>query len=369
MKGKSIVRIIVSVGLVLVLVSVVGVAGCAQPAPTPTPARAPTEWEQLVAKAKTEGKVTFYGNVMKKTQSLWTDYFAKNYPEIKLEFQLLTGGTALAKLTAEQAAKTYVCDIFSSATATVAQASDAGYLMDFVPPELIDPNVKWALGDPLALRPQYVIYTTPYGITFNTNLAPPGTEPKSWKDLADPKWKGKFVTEDPRNQGKGNKWFLYMYNNPAYGPDYLKKVLVDNKVTCSSDAAGLAAMVARGEYAADITSTFKFYQSVQQTGINLPLAFHYYDDPTMRSDLAAAVANNAPHPNAAKLFLNYLLSADGQAALADGDTAIPVRLGTKLPYPDYQNLANVKLITPLSIKTEQDELTKMRDLAKQMLGG
>src|SRR5690606_33851868 len=99
-----------------------------------------------------------------------------------------------------------------------------------------------------------------FAILVNTNLVPEGDEPKNWTDLADPKWKGKILSDDPRALGAGNVWFSVTYE--AYGEDYHKKMAAQNLVI-SRVFAESNRRIARGEFAIYLPFNISEYQSLK----------------------------------------------------------------------------------------------------------
>ena len=160
-------------------------------------------------------------------------------------------------------------------------------------------------------------------LTVNTSLVPPEQTPKVWKDILDPKWRGKICMDDPRGSGPGNPIMAGL--DILYGEEFLQK-LADQKPFFATQAGPLLAGLARGEYllylsgvTADIVKQRQIGRadSVRQTGRRRG------DQPD-----AESLIKGAPHPNAAKLWLEWSLSEEGQQELAKVGQG-PIRKGVK----------------------------------------
>jgi ABC-type Fe3+ transport system substrate-binding protein len=159
---------------------------------------------------------------------------------------------------------------------------------------------------------------TPFqrGIIFiNTNQAKPD-DFRSYKDLLDPRWKGRIVADDPRVSGPGNASFEFFYLHPELGPDFIR-ALARQELFIVRDRNQQVDLVGTGRYPILLGGSDNTVEERIQAGAPIAIV----EPPRLRegSDVSpangvVALFNNAPHPNAAKVYLHWLLSREGQIA-------------------------------------------------------
>lgn len=359
-------------------------AGCTKEAPAPTPPVTPpkpaemtpydkamADWPAVEAAARKEGQVVIYGTFNDDDMKSTRDFFAQNYPEIKLQYVQGRAADTQARLKAEQASGAYIGDVVGGTGATTLVDISKWGFADFVPPEVLNPNIKWIF-DPLQYRKTQnlpLIWTclNPWGMIVNNKLLSPAEQPKSFKELADPKWKGKIIIDDPTTAGNGQFWFTFMMK--MYGEDYLKKVLVDNKATLTRDRGTMPMQVARGDFLVSVASAPKDSLSVLlQPGVSDLAKFIYAQEGAGFSVLGGGVVKNAPHPNAAKLVVNFWLSQKGQEVLAKSMDGTPIRPGVNVDWPVNVEKETLMFQDQLCTPEFLQYITDMGAKAKQMVG-
>jgi iron(III) transport system substrate-binding protein len=154
-------------------------------------------------------------------------------------------------------------------------------------------------------------------LAYNPRLVSPG-EIKSYKDLLDPKWKGKIVMYDPRSAGVGLAGIQFFYTKEGLGKPFIQQLLSQN-LTFSREDRQILDWVVHGQYPIALGPPDKTMAEMKSKGITIELLGT--EDIAEGSYLTAGVAsvgvvNRAPHPNAVKVYLDYLLSAEAQLAFS-----------------------------------------------------
>lgn len=147
------------------------------------------------------------------------------------------------------------------------------------------------------------------GVTYNTNLVTGSDIPQTWQDLTNPKWAGKVVLSDPSPGGFYLQWAVDMQQN--FGDDYLKKI-AQLHPTLQASSVAAAQDVASGAAALSFLSQVDSGSDVKAKGG--PIGFQILRNPDVGSQACVGILKGSPHPNAAKVLLNFLMSADSQSA-------------------------------------------------------
>lgn len=284
------------------------------------------EWEQVLAAAKREGKVTVLGPTGSERRQVLGDLFEKKYG-IPVEYAAGQGSAKAAQIQAERAAGQYLWDVFVTGASTMVAHLFPMGIMDPVEPALLLPEVKdlnnWREGQLLFTKPKerlglvMVLGTREPGI-INTDLVKPG-EITSYRDLLAPKWKGKIVVgRSPTVSGAAQAAFALFYAHPDLGPDFIRALAKQNLIISGNDRQA-GEFVARGRAAIGIGTGEIAVAPFLKEG--LPIATidpRKIKEGTYASPGAGAVTllKNAPHPNAAKVYINWLLSREGQTAFS-----------------------------------------------------
>jgi iron(III) transport system substrate-binding protein len=157
---------------------------------------------------------------------------------------------------------------------------------------------------------------------YNTDLVKPGTEPRTFADLLDPKWKGKLVwNSSPSTSGAGGFIGIALAAmGEDKGMDYLRRLSKQNVVgVLNASRAGLDAVV-QGEY--PIALNIFNHHAVISRAQGAPVAWIAME-PAMAVLSVISATNGGPHPNAGKLLVDFLVSPEGQTLFRDANY-IPV---------------------------------------------
>ena len=262
--------------------------------------------KSLIEGAKKEGKLTLYtGLIVDQVVRPVKDAFEKEYPFIQLEFFRGNAERLAQRMLAEYQAKRYEVDVISgSAAATILQR--AGLMQRFYsppiaeyPPELKDPKGFWGSTN---------VYFMTLG--YNTRAVKPGELPKTYEDLLNPRWKGQMMWSTSRGSGApqfiGNI-LLSMGQEP--GKAYLRKLKAQNVAKSTASARQILDLVIAGEYPLAI-QIFNHHAYISK-GAGAPVDWQPLE-PVTATNNSIGLAKNAPHPNAAMLFLDFVLSRKGQ---------------------------------------------------------
>jgi iron(III) transport system substrate-binding protein len=300
------------------------------PAPSPASAAAVSKTaaslpDSVLEAARREGAVVIYASGELSQWEPMKQAWNKRYQGIDVQVVAQRGRDSREKVIAEQAAGKVVADIVSAGPDTTTELDKLGFLDAFQPPEL--QNVREEFRDPRnILIPRNLNL---YGITVNTRALPEGQAPRSWADLTDPKFKGKIAMQDPRGSGGGNTVLTAMLK--IFGEPFLQK-LADQQIFMGTQTADIRTALIRGEYSILLTDTAEnAYRSALD---GAPIRFIRPEEGVAITPISVTVVNNAPHPNAAKLFANWILSEDGQASVAESGST-PVRTGVPAKAPEY----------------------------------
>jgi iron(III) transport system substrate-binding protein len=293
------------------------------------------QWNDLVAAAQQEGKVVVKGPPDPEVRTQVPRAFKERYG-IEVEYIGGPTGPWSIQLQNERQAGLYSTDVVLSGGDSMYSTFYRLKILDPLLPVLIHADAadasKWPNGKLWFMDPeqQYILrLTNSLQILGHINTAQVKPEElKSWADLLRPEYKGKIAAFDPRGSGSGIGMAAYLYL--TLGEEYVRKLFIDQQPTFSQDARQLADWVARGAYPIVIGGSFLSdaeLRDLQKGGIpvaNLP-RFPEAPGGVSPSFGLLGLLNNAPHPSAAKVFVNWLASKDGMEVWSKALGEVPVR--------------------------------------------
>jgi iron(III) transport system substrate-binding protein len=278
------------------------------------------EWDKTLEAARKEGQLTVYISGYEAV----LPHFEKEYREIKLNAVTGRGNQLGQRLLAERRAEKYIADVVSAGANPNYQQFHLAKALDPIKAALILPEVtdqaKWYLNKHQYSDPegQYVfnyVGSATYGaVNYNTKLIDV-KDFRSYWDLLDPKWKGRIIARDIREAGPGAGNTRFFYYHSELGPAFIKKLFGETDLTLFRDFRQGPDWLATGKYA---ICFFCDVDVLKRQGLPVdtfgPRVFKEGGGLVQQFGTLALV-NRAPHPNAAKVFINWLLSRSGQSAL------------------------------------------------------
>jgi iron(III) transport system substrate-binding protein len=303
---------------------------------TSAAAQSPADWDKIVAAAKAEGTVNFYtGLPGNPTTKKIGDAFEKKYG-IKMQVLELRATELRERIRSERVGNNATADVMHTSANQTRQISQGDGTVDKIGPLPNNNRMRKDLQDSWVDRDINIpTFLLNYAILTNSNLV---KDPiKSWNDILDPKYKGKILADDFRAIGGGSSYFSVTYEK--FGKQFHEK-LAQQDVAFTRDMREAERRVARGEYAIYLPWLLNYLPSLK----GLPVKAAIPEEGVVYLPYASSILTKAPHPNAARVLIDFMLSDEGQAIYAS-EGLLPTAEGMtgKLP-PDYAALAHIKLL-------------------------
>lgn len=276
---------------------------------------APGQWDKLLSSARAEGKVVIVTSMGPEVKGALVKAFQDKYG-IEVDFMIMRGQETVVKLQNERRAGIYVNDLVIGGTTTLTGILvPAGYLEPVEPnlflPEVTDPKVWWNGKLPLTGYGHgiSVMKYVNIPIAINTDLVKP-EEIRSYRDLLNPKWKGKIVMDDPTVTGSGGKLASYILKEGIAGGEEFLRGLVRQDPVINRDRRLVAEWLARGKYAIAIAARPEMVKPLLEIGMPLKWLTPQEGTYVTSGGGNASLLKNPLHPNAARLFLNWVLTRE-----------------------------------------------------------
>lgn len=275
--------------------------------------------------AKAEGALTLYTTGTQIAPLV--DRFKQKYPFVRVQMLRASSVEVATKVTQEYAAGVFLVDAFELNSDGLILPRDQGVLAPFTSPEAVnfEPQAIESGHHWVSVRESYT------GIGFNTAKIPPALAPRTYQDLLDPRWKGKMAIS--ATTGTLGNWIGAIV--VTHGADFVRALGKQEIRAYPLAGRALANLMIAGEVALSPT----IYQShvAASRAQGAPLAWNA-PGPVPVTDTAAALAAKAPHPHAAMLFIDFLLSRDAQLLYRDLGYLSSRRDMKSGDYPDLQKL-------------------------------
>lgn len=310
------------------------------------------DWSKVAADAKAEGGLVLYTALVgAPSTKLIAKAFESRYG-IPVQVLEARASELRERIRTEQAAGRYLGDVMfnSDNQAIILNAEDKS-----LAPHGDAPNAAALAGSFNDDGLKAPVMTINYGLLLNNRLVPPGEEPKSWSDLTDPKWKGKILSDDMRAVGGG--YIMFYATDEKLGNVFHEKLAGQNPlITREYREAGKR--VARGEMA--IYTPFILSDMVNLKGLPVRSVVPAEGAPYVL--YSAAMLKGAPHPNAARLYIDFVMSEEVQRIFAtDGYGVVRPEVLDKIN-PESRAMSDVKLMGTSDPKRQN----QMLDLARSI---
>jgi iron(III) transport system substrate-binding protein len=298
----------------------------------------------LIQAARKEGKVVWHTSLALPSSTAIAHYFQNKYKGIEVEVHRNGSQRVLQRFMQETAAGIKNADIVHTSDAGhFVLLKDKGLLLQYTPKgvESFPAGFKDKNGFYFGMRATLSV------IAHNPKLVPEKDAPATWKDLLNSKWSGKLVTAHPGYSGIIMTHVLALVNQ--YGWDYFRD-LAKNKLHLVQSANDPAGVVASGERPVGVNGAEYFYYKTLKQGNPIKIIYPKEGVPLVVSPVA--VAKDAPHPNAAKLFMEFIFAKESQQLLADKE-------GLYTGHPDVTYPADKPKLKDLKLlPADPDELEK-----------
>jgi len=310
-------------------------------------------WDEIVTAANKEGKVTFMHNIPGKAGEHIAEAFNKDYPNIQVEQIRLSSGAIGGRFETEFNAGRHLWDVVNTnIDDKVRKGLDSGWALKWTPPEAANYDADYSINNTA-----FAEFISRDILIWNNSLVSDADAPKDWADLLDPKFKGKIGISPPWRSVSPLTWVFYIEN--VLGIKDFAERLKANDLQFFEGTGAIQQALLRGDI--QVAATADTLNDLLSDGA--PIGFVYPASGVIATANRAFIAKEAPHPNAGKVFLNWLLSEKGQKILI-GDGIISPRNGMPGPSQLPANSEIPKLLSAdsLSISDEakQDIIDRWR---------
>ena len=312
----------------------------------------------LIEAARKEGEVNWYSTqIISQLVRPVTVAFEKKYPGIKVRATRANATEVAVKILNESRAGRVQADVFDGTT-TVVPLKKEGYVLRWLPAaakdypaDVKDPEGYWIANNLFIITPG-----------FNTALVPRGTEPKTYADMLDPKWRGKMAWNGfPTSSGVGGFVGTVLTEmGREKGTAYLRELAKQHIANLPGSAREVLDQVIAGEYA--VALQIFNHHAVISAKKGAPVDWIKME-PATGTLSVISIHKNAPHPNAAKLLVDFIISKEGQEVFraADYITAhpeVPASVPTLKP---KEGGFRVHFFTPEQTEDHMPEWKKVSD--------
>lgn len=297
--------------------------------------------DALVQAAQAEGALEFYANITAIEPVL--QQFAEQYGVDANYTRISTEGFAATLLTEHQAGRQRV-SVMQAPMPLLEILKEFGLLAPYESPAA-EGYPEWSRDEDNMIQMFGIEYVA---LIYNTNVVAPEDVPTSYMDLTDPKWKGRIVMANPSSHATTIQWLVGLKEHNVFGSeeawwDFIRGLAANEPMFVASFGP-TPGPISSGEVAIGISMP-KYIVTLAPA----PLDWARVKEPMLGTPRGIALANGAPHPNAAKLFIDYWLSEDAAEILAN-------EVGEYVLAPGvYPPIGGIDEATVLPLRTMTDE--------------
>jgi iron(III) transport system substrate-binding protein len=314
-----------------------------------------------VAAAEKEGGLVFYTHDSGTAAAAICEAFQKEFPKITARYVSLQNGSLFSKILAERGASRYEADVI--------QFSDLGTAIDFQSKggydEYHSPQQKYYSADHLSDPAGHYFWIAMgfNGIAYCTDQVKEADAPKVWKDLLDTKWRGKISVKQANSGTQFTEWYEL---RKLYGDEYWKE-FAKQKPKGFNARVQVFDRLGRGDDAVSAMAEWAGYQLAKEK--KAPINFVAPKDGLPASPMANGIVGKAPHPQAARLFTDYLMSEKGQKLYQENEYLFYGSIRKNAPpMPGGLTLNDFKLLVPTDMKAYLASRAEFNSQWNQMLG-
>lgn len=329
--------------LVLVAMSLVGSACTPQAQPTTppftpskaaTPAAVPTSnlppptsqdaaWQKVTEAAQKEGKLVLYSFSFTGDMGVQLAAAFKQKYGISMDIVTGPGAQMIERIKVEQRTKQIMADIMEGSNINASLAQQDGLTENYGELPVLKEKDVWLI-PPDTDPAHHVLYYSPLlmGPWINPNLVKKVEAPRTWRQLIEPRWQGKMVMSDPDITPSPNVFFVMLKRYMGFDDKYFAE-LGKQKLILVPTATQAPLVLGRGEAQLLIFSpALNVIPLLLEKAPVLPIDM---EEGLIARSQAVNILKSAPHPNASRLFLNWVLTNEGQTAQAKAKTVLPLR--------------------------------------------
>jgi len=312
----------------------------------------PAYMKQLYDKAVSSGQKTITVYSPFPGMPGWLDEFSASYPEIKVVHQVLGAAQMTTRLEAERTSGNHAGDIGISGLILLGPLNDQGFFEAYQPKSSagLDPNLRTSDGN------VSIPFINLFALDYNTQLVSESDLPKSFAELFSGKWKGQIGYSNMANSGASEMCGTLLWKNGRLTREDLQG-LKDNGVGFKANTE-VSVNLAQGRVSFGLWSPSHSTKRVKRDGA--PVDVGYVRDMACTFGAGAGLIKDAPNPDAAKLLLEWLFSAEGQKAATGPFSAYGTMPGAGKPegYPDISDL-NLTPIKPAELAKDLADFRKI----------
>lgn len=315
-------------------------------------AEAQSQPKEVVEGAKKEGQLVFYSGIPIPDAQSILSALERKYPFIKTTFYRATGPALVSRIQTEQRAGSHIWDVMNSTGFEPYALLEQGYFAKHDSPERKyfpdghkDNEGYWA-----------TMYTSPMIVSYNTRLVSPGDLPKEYLDLLQPKWKGRLGLDS-----SDFEWYANL--RKIWGAEKAQKFLEGlrrQEVRLVQGRALLTELLTGGEIAILVNNFLQNAVEAKRKGSPVELLAL---DPVVSAAGLVGINKLAPHANAAKLFVDFVLSKEGQELIVKTDRS---SVRTDVAGNPIDMIKNVRII-PSDLNLGKNYV-QIRDEFRDLLG-